>query len=568
MPITVEGVSVYSGDLKNRPILHNIHFGMEERSLTLLIGKTGSGKSTLLQVISGLKELGEGNVSYNDTPLWRRGRVNRSLLLSHSIAFQFPEHQLFARSLHEEFIYSLRPYRLPKSEHLPRITRAMGGQRLDMSLLAHSPFRLSGGQKRRVALATIMAAETPWLFLDEPSAGLDGASAKRLLEELLEWKQQYGMLLATHDIDMFLPIADRVIIMDQGTIKANLTPEELMSNRQLLDESGIGLPPAMECILGLQQAGIPMNNKIHTPDELAEIISHHIRMKPDLKEVFQAQEAQNNAIADQPIHEHLSSSDNTSPQTSPLYHLDTKLKWLLYIIISIAVVLQNNWVGIGLSLGFTFISCMLLMNQDQQKLLRIIKPLLIFMAITVVISGIQLDTESEMHWLNRVGFAMGPAVQTLMRMVCFFLLTILGMVFTLSTSTTDMRRSLESVLLPLQKIHIPVESIALTASLILRFIPLILEETLKFAMITKARGKRSVKQGNIHLRDLPAFIIPLLISMFQTVEDFILALELKNANRSIRMSHPKLYFNRTLNGGALVISFLFVVALLFARYYV
>ncbi|ALS22420.1 ATP-binding cassette domain-containing protein [Paenibacillus naphthalenovorans] len=523
MPIKVSGLTVFTDHGRTGTILNNIHCTVQDRTMTLVIGKAGSGKSTLLRSLAGLTENIEGNVFYDDLPLWKQGRIDRQLLLRSVLAFQFPEHQLFARTVQGEFDYSLRAYRLPKPEKLRRTAAAMEGQRLPASYLSLSPFILSGGQKRRVALATIMAPETPWLLLDEPSAGLDGSSLARLKEELAQWKRRRGIVLATHDLDAFLPIADRVLLMEHGQVVADLTPKELYTNPQLLVQTGIGLTDAMKVAESLREAGLPIPSGALTPQQVAGTLAREICGMPQQPQVRSTQNTPPTGY--QPAQPRSQAADR--PVKSFIYSMDAKLKWMIYMLISVGIILQQQWKGLWVALLFAALCLSLLLPEDRRKLKRMSKPLLWFMAIAVLTSGIQISFGQGIPWTDRLGFSVESARETLRRLFTFFEITLIGLVFTLSTSTSHMKQGLEIALRPLKRIKAPTEMLALAASLVLRFIPLIIEETERFAMIAKARGKRTSRRGPIGMREIPVFVIPLLISLFQAVEELILAMEMK-----------------------------------------
>jgi energy-coupling factor transport system permease/ATP-binding protein len=524
MPIKVDNLTVYADRGRKHVLLRDMNCSMLDRTITLVIGKAGSGKSTLLRALAGLKDFTQGEIYYDGIPLRSGRQTNRALLLRSSIAFQFPEHQLFARTLQGEFDYSLRPYRLPFAEKTRRITTALGGQGMPDSSLSQSPFILSGGQKRRAALATITAAETPWLLLDEPSAGLDTMSLSKLKQELVQWKQTRGIILVTHDVDAFLPIADRVIIIHAGQITGDLTPEELSANPRLLQQAGVGLTESMEVQEYLRELGLQLPAGSLSPEQLALAISNNAATGavPRLASLEGAK----------PAYAELVEAPATPPSDASsaraVYQMDVKLKWLIYMAASLVVILQKQWLGISIALFLSILgSLALLYPEDRRRLVRMSRPLLILTALAIALSGIQLSFEQGLDWLERIGFSMQAALETMRRLLILFVITILGLIFTLTTSTSSMKQGLELLLRPLKKIGAPAEMLALAASLVLRFIPTILEEADRFAAIAKARGKRTASRGRIDIRDIPTFVIPLLMALFQSVEELIVAMELK-----------------------------------------
>ncbi|WP_309118161.1 ATP-binding cassette domain-containing protein [Paenibacillus sp.] len=515
MTLRVTNLAVAGTDRPDRTILRDVSFAAEARAITLVVGRSGSGKSTLLRAMAGLTPPSVGHVTFDERPLWNGSRPDRKILLETALAFQFPEHQLFAGTVQGEFDYSLRPYRLSAEESAERVATALESQNLPQAITSVSPLQLSGGQKRRVSLATIMATRTPWLFLDEPSAGLDGRSLARLTAELAEWKRRCGIVLATHDLDAFLPIADRVVVLRDGELVADVTPEALAAQPELLMSSGVGLPEAMFAASALCQAGIPIPPSALTPEGMAEAIAANARGTSKLQIGGDA-----NPFPTMP-------STGSDPESSRegghrrsfLYRTDAKRKWLVYTLVSVGIVLQTGWTGLAAVLPLALACLFALTAVDRKRLLRLCKPLLWLMAFAVSFSGIRFGTP--------FGFSFESAIETFRRLFAFFEITVFGLVFTLSTSTAEMKTGLERGLRPLKRIGFPVEVLALSASLVLRFIPLILEEADRFAAIAMTRGKRGTKPGQVHLLDLPVFVIPLLIALFQAVEDLIVALEMK-----------------------------------------
>ncbi|GGA47208.1 ATP-binding cassette domain-containing protein [Paenibacillus physcomitrellae] len=539
MPITIKDVAVYADRQRSHALLRDIDCVFpDDRSLTLIIGKSGSGKTTLLRTMAGLMPIGSGNVYYDELPLWNNRRLNRAALLRSSVAFQFPEHQLFARTVQGEFDYSLRPYRLPRPDKQRRISAALDGQHLPAEFLARAPFTLSGGQKRRVALASVMATEAPWLLLDEPSAGLDAKSVLRLKQELVQWKERAGIVLVTHEMDTFLSIADRVLILDQGQLIADLKPEELAANPQVLLETGIGLTSHMELAQSLREAGLPVPEDAVTPEQMADVIERELRGEglstdpesPPAPAAFPALHKPHK------LNKHTSTSEDKAGNgimakrhKKGLYSMDARLKWLVYMLISAGIILQSRWAGTGIAFLCAVFCMYFLMPEDRRKLLRMSKPLLWLMAVTVLIAGVQLHGGQGTGGRGGIGFSFVSAGDTFRRLLLFFEVTIVALIFTLSTSTSAMKQGLAISLRPLKRVGVPVDMLALSASLVLRFIPLIIEEADRFSTIARARGKRTSRGGNLDVRDIPAFVIPLLIALFQAVEEWILAMEIKGA---------------------------------------
>ncbi|MEX2414949.1 MAG: ATP-binding cassette domain-containing protein [Paenibacillaceae bacterium] len=510
MPINVE-------DLTIEPILKSISCTLTDHRVTLIIGQSGSGKSTLLRALAGLLKIETGSVSYDHVPLWNKRKVNREVLLQNAIAFQSPEHQLFAQTVQGEFDYSLRPYRVSFTERTRRTNEALEEMQLPQSMLQQSPFELSGGQKRSIALATLLATDAAWLLLDEPSAGLDAAAVVRLREQLHGWKKSRSIVMATHDWEFFLPVADRILLMADGRLLAEVTPAELSTTPGLLLQAGIGVPDAMKVSCELQKTGMAMPMQLLSPEQMAvEIIDRWEGRNPPATTLVKEKACTSYKQTVDLAEEH-------GLLKRWVYRVEARLKWLMYMTVSVFILLQHQWPGMAVAIIITFTTLLLLQKKHALQAIKLSKPLLFFIVIAALFSGLQVSLED--------GFILDLDVYALLttirRMLPFLAVTLVGFVFSLSTSTTEMKQGLEKGLSVFERFRVPTTMLALAASLVLRFIPMILEETERFSLIAAARGKRVVRKGQIRIRDVHVFTIPLLISLFQMVEDLILAMEIK-----------------------------------------
>jgi energy-coupling factor transport system permease/ATP-binding protein len=530
MPIFIEQLSVHTDHKPPRVILEPISSTLEDRTLTLLVGKTGSGKSTLLRALTGLQPLSSGTIHYDGKPLWHRGKVSKEVLLQSSMAFQFPEQQLFAQTVQGEFDYSLRPYRLTKEEKQQRVEAALHDMQLSPQLLEQSPFTLSGGQKRRVALATMAATRRPWLFLDEPSACLDAAASAGLLEQLRQWKQTAGIVMATHDWEAYLPVADRVLILAGGRLVADVTPQELEARPELLEQAGVGLPASAMLARQLRAAGMDVPVRMVSPETMAEWIVQSQGQEAASRMIDEAAVA---AEAGQELESWQTQADALDGERGGLvYRLDARAKWLIYTLLSAGFLLQKGGVGTSLTLLLAMVAIGLMQRPHAIKAVRLCKPLLFFMLFAAAFAGLRFDTENTSFPL---GFDLPGAWGSFYSLLPFFGITLLGMVFSLTTSSAEMKQGLQKGLSFLERLRIPTSMLALAASLVLRFIPLILEETQRFVLIARARGKQVSRGGKL---------IPLLISLFQTVEDLITAMEIKGYTHRRGLSPADLSENR------------------------
>ncbi|CAM3477174.1 ATP-binding cassette domain-containing protein [Marinicrinis lubricantis] len=568
MSIQINGLGLDHPEGK-RQILNNITLTLQEKHITLLLGKTGAGKSTLLDIMSGLHQMDRGAILYGGRPLWVKQKPQLVIQRAVGQVFQFPEQQLFARTVQGEFDYSLRPYPLSKSERVRRTEEALLGMGLPQSWKERSPFQLSGGQKRRVALATTLATEPEWLLLDEPTAGLDADSSDRLIQQLTSMKaaMRGGIVIATHDLDAFWEVADYVVMLRGGEVAAQGTPAQLRMQPEVWERAGLAPPASVEVAWHLSALGMHMPEGVLTPGHMAEHIMKHVQCAiqagrvgemsaPDVTDDNQHASHRPSTESAGPYRQRedresaatiTETSDLYLPQTSAslekvhgspasasiepegiaLEKADPRGKWIVYMLWSIAILLQDAWVGVWAA---TLITAAVIVPSGLSpgKLFSMIRPFLILIIVSVGLSGVRIgEAPSGVRHLGSVYFEMEGALVTLMELWKILLIMVLGFVLQATTSALSMKKGLEQSLAPLRKIKIPVDILSLAASLILRFIPLLMREAERFSRIVRARGKQTAKPGRIRLRDMPVMVIPLILSLFQIASDLSTALEAK-----------------------------------------
>ncbi len=254
--------------------LNNINLKIKPKIITSIIGSTGSGKSTLIQHINGLLLPTEGKVKINDfelTSKTKKIKQLKSLRKSIGLVFQFPEYQLFERTVLEDIMFGAINMGAKKIEAEKIAKKVLKTVNLDEQFLEHSPFNLSGGQKRRVALAGILALEGTTLILDEPTAGLDPQGEKDFIKlfKFLNYKDEKRIIMITHNMDDVLKISDEVIFLDKSKIIFQGSPFDLFQNKEILGKYNIKLPNLYTLINKLNQKGFNFKDKkIRTIDEL------------------------------------------------------------------------------------------------------------------------------------------------------------------------------------------------------------------------------------------------------------------------------------------------------------
>lgn len=221
-----------------------------------VIGPTGSGKSTLIQHMNGLLKPTGGQVLVDGIDLSQKGVNLKQVRQKVGLVFQYPEHQLFGETIYEDIAFGPRNMGLSASAVDERIERAMERVGLDLAFRNRSPFGLSGGQARRVALAGVLAMEPRVLILDEPTAGLDPRGREEILS-LIKGFPALGMtvVLVSHSMDDVAEMADRVLVMHKGKVFMVGTPQELFSHRADLEAIGLGIPEAARLVDTLRQRG-------------------------------------------------------------------------------------------------------------------------------------------------------------------------------------------------------------------------------------------------------------------------------------------------------------------------
>lgn len=261
---------------------------LEDVSLTIdpgefigIIGHTGSGKSTLVQHINGLLKPTQGTVTIDGIALHGKQAAAKEARRQVGMVFQYPEHQLFEESIYEDIAFGPRNLGVPEEEIDRRVRSAMAFVGLDFQTFAkRSPFHLSGGQMRRVAIAGVIALEPQYLILDEPSAGLDPRGREEIFGEIMELHQKTGMavILVSHNMEDIARMATRLIVMNKGRIAVDGLPARIFAEQgELLQAAGVDVPALTACLHKLRAAGLPVATDAVTAAEAAAAIDAALR---------------------------------------------------------------------------------------------------------------------------------------------------------------------------------------------------------------------------------------------------------------------------------------------------
>ncbi|AMM95997.1 MULTISPECIES: energy-coupling factor ABC transporter ATP-binding protein [Bacillus] len=261
-----------------RLALYDVNASIQEGSYVAVIGHTGSGKSTLLQHLNGLLKPTKGSIALGDTVLQanKKQKDLKSLRKKVGIVFQFPEHQLFEETILKDICFGPMNFGVPQEKAEAKAKEMLKLVGLPESLLSRSPFELSGGQMRRVAIAGVLAMEPEVLVLDEPTAGLDPRGRKEIMDMFYELHQKANLttILVTHSMEDAAHYADQMIVMHKGTVKATGTPRELFANRTDMSSFGLDLPETIKFQQTVEEKlGITFPRPLLTMDEMAEALT-------------------------------------------------------------------------------------------------------------------------------------------------------------------------------------------------------------------------------------------------------------------------------------------------------
>lgn len=265
-------------DLEHRynPDLHptdyaieNINFEIDREEFVGLIGHTGSGKSTLVQTLNGLVEPTGGQVKVDGVELTTAENL-KEIHQKVGLVFQYPEHQLFEETVFKDVAFGPSNLGLAEEEIEARVKYALELVNLDYDEFKdRSPFRLSGGQQRRVAIAGVLAMEPQILILDEPTAGLDPQMRKQLITEIVELQEEFSLtiILISHRMEEIARLSDRVFVLDNGKLTLTGTPAEVFSHYDYLTEIGLGVPEVTEVLHRIKDQGVEVDTNIFTVDQ-------------------------------------------------------------------------------------------------------------------------------------------------------------------------------------------------------------------------------------------------------------------------------------------------------------
>ena len=262
------------GTVYEQYALRDVNFEIQDGEFVGLIGHTGSGKSTLIQHLNGLLKASSGAIYYNGENIYGEGYDMRALRSKVGLVFQYPEHQLFEVDVFSDVCFGPKNQGLSKEEIEERAKDALRQVGLDEKFWEQSPFELSGGQKRRVAIAGVLAMKPEVLILDEPTAGLDPKGRDEILDELtaLHRDKHMTIILVSHSMEDIARYADRIMVMNHGEKVFDGPPRQVFHHYRELERIGLAAPQITYIIHELRDHGVPIDPDLITVEEARDAI--------------------------------------------------------------------------------------------------------------------------------------------------------------------------------------------------------------------------------------------------------------------------------------------------------
>ena len=274
--IKVSGLThVYSADTPFEKIaIEDVSLSVTHGEFVGLIGHTGSGKSTFIQHLNGLLKPSKGTVEIDGADINASKTATKEARSKVGIVFQYPEYQLFEETVYKDIAFGPKNMKLSEEEIDERVREAAQLVGVSEEYFEKSPLELSGGQKRRVAIAGVIAMRPGVLILDEPTAGLDPAGCAQILQTIADYRRHTGstVFIVSHSMDDVARLTDRLVVFNKGHVEFDGTPEEVFSHAEELKEIGLDVPVPTEIAMALKKRGIAVPDGIYTNEQLLSVL--------------------------------------------------------------------------------------------------------------------------------------------------------------------------------------------------------------------------------------------------------------------------------------------------------
>lgn len=254
--------------------VQGLNLSIEPGSFVGIIGHTGSGKSTLIQHLNGLLKPTGGKVLFHGEDIWKSKEFTRQIRFKVGLVFQYPEYQLFEETVYKDISFGPKNMGLEEREIDRRVREAAGFVGLEEQTLQASPFDLSGGQKRRVAIAGVIAMEPEVLILDEPTAGLDPVGRQSVLENIRQYQKSRNatILMVSHSMEEIASNVDKLAVLNQGKVDMFGTPQEVFARAEELIAMGLSVPQVTSVLLRLRQLGVEVDTSAFTVEQAKAVL--------------------------------------------------------------------------------------------------------------------------------------------------------------------------------------------------------------------------------------------------------------------------------------------------------
>ena len=266
---------IYSrGTPFERYALEQVDFSVNSGEFMGIIGHTGSGKSTLIQHLNGLLKPTEGTVCFEGKDIWSDKHFTRQVRFQVGLVFQYPEYQLFEETVFSDIAFGPKNMKLGEEEIKRRVYEAAAFVELPDSVMELSPFELSGGQKRRVAIAGVIAMEPKVLILDEPTAGLDPRGREQILNNIRSYQKAKDatVIMVSHSMEEIADSVERLVVINDARIAMDDTPRAVFSRAKELEDMGLAVPQVTSVFLRLRELGLPVDPSVYTTRQAAEAL--------------------------------------------------------------------------------------------------------------------------------------------------------------------------------------------------------------------------------------------------------------------------------------------------------
>ena len=481
-----------------------------------IIGHTGSGKSTLIQHLNALVQPTSGQVLYNGEDVWAEKYDRKQLRSEVGLVFQYPEHQLFENDVISDVCFGPMNQGLSREEAEKEAKQALTQVGVKESNFKKSPFELSGGQKKRVAIAGVLAMNPKILILDEPTAGLDPKGRDDILDQIAELHKVRGItiVLVSHSMEDIAKYVERLIVMNHGEAVFDDEPKKVFSHYKELETMGLAAPQITYIMHALKEHGLHVDADATTVEEARDsILAALVQANSPLLNKGGAEKM----IRDITIGQYY-------PAKSVLHRLDPRTKFLGTLGFLISVFLFHTFLGYAVATAF-LVAMIAISKVPVKFMFKGLKAIVMILLITVAFNIIL--TPGEVLWRFGIIKVTREGLVLAGRMAIRLVYLVIGSsIMTLTTTPNQLTDGLERLLRPLNKIRVPVHEIAMMMSIALRFIPILLEETDKIMKAQIARGA-DFENGNLiqKAKNMVPLLVPLFISAFRRANDLAMAME-------------------------------------------